>query len=103
MEESNKSQYKYCLIVKNREILKGSGVNVSLIIIHWKPYATYNNKKSTSLSLDNKVDKYILHYMILIYLKAYILCFMPKRALSWNKPSSSENNLSFSNWIPYNS
>ena len=45
MEESKKSQYKYCLIVKNREILKGSGVNVSWIIIHWKPYATYNNKK----------------------------------------------------------
>ena len=34
--------------VKNREILKGGGVNVSLIIIHWKPYATYNNKNSTS-------------------------------------------------------
>ena len=45
MEESKKSQYKYCLIVKNREILKGVGVNVSLIIIHWKPYATNNNKK----------------------------------------------------------
>ena len=42
MEESKKSQYK------NREILKGVGVNVSLIIIHWKPYATNNNKKSTS-------------------------------------------------------
>ena len=49
MEESKKSQYKYCLIVKkNREILKGVGVNVGLIIIHWKPYATNNNKKSTS-------------------------------------------------------
>ena len=48
MEENKKSQYKNCLIVKNREILKGFGVNVSLIIIHWKPYATYNNKKSTS-------------------------------------------------------
>ena len=47
MEESKKSQYEYCLTVKNREILKGTGVNVSLIIIHWKPYAT-NNKKSTS-------------------------------------------------------
>ena len=37
-------------IVKNRDILKGVkiGVNVSLIIIHWKPYATNNNKKSTS-------------------------------------------------------
>ena len=48
MEENKKSQYKNCLIVKNREILKGFGVNVSLIIIHWKPYATYNNKKSSS-------------------------------------------------------
>ena len=48
MEESKKSQYKYCLIVKNREILKGSCVNVSLIIIHWKPYATNNKKKSGS-------------------------------------------------------
>ena len=48
MEESKKSQYKYCLIVKNREILNGNGVNVSLIIIHWKPYATINNKNSTS-------------------------------------------------------
>ena len=39
MEESKKkSQHKYCLKVKNREILKGVGVNVSLIIIHWKPY-----------------------------------------------------------------
>ena len=45
MEESKKSQYKYCLIVKNSEIVKGAGVNVSLIIIHLKPYATYNNKK----------------------------------------------------------
>ena len=36
------------LTVKNREFLKGAGVNVSLIIIHWKPYATNNNKKSTS-------------------------------------------------------
>mgnify|MGYP003691327435 CR=1 FL=1 len=35
MEESKKSQYKYCLKVKNREILKGVGVNVGLIIIHW--------------------------------------------------------------------
>ena len=48
MEESKKNQYKYCLIVKNREILKGAGVNVSLLIIHWKPYATNNNKKSSS-------------------------------------------------------
>ena len=40
MEESKKSQYKYCRKVKNREILKRVGVNVSLIIIHWKPYAT---------------------------------------------------------------
>ena len=45
MEESKKSQYKYCLIVK---YIKGIGVNVSLIIIHWKPYATNNNKKSSS-------------------------------------------------------
>ena len=48
MEESKKSQYKYCLIVKKRDILKGVGVNVSLIIIHWKPYATYYNKKRPS-------------------------------------------------------
>ena len=47
MEESKESQYKYCLIVKNRDILKGDGVNVSLIIIYWKPFAT-NYKKSTS-------------------------------------------------------
>ena len=33
---------------KNREILKGVVVDVSLIIIHWKPYATNNNKKSSS-------------------------------------------------------
>ena len=50
MEESKKSQYEYCLTVKKREILKGAGVNVSLIIIHWKTYGTNNNKKSTSLS-----------------------------------------------------
>ena len=48
MEESKKSQYKYCLIVKNRDTFKGGVcVNVSLIIIHWKPYATNNNKKSS--------------------------------------------------------
>ena len=46
MEESKKNQYKYCLMVKKREILKGVGVNVSLIIINLKPYATNNNKKS---------------------------------------------------------
>ena len=45
MEERKKSQYKCCLIVKNRDIVKGVGVNVSLIIIHWKPFATNNNKK----------------------------------------------------------
>ena len=74
MEESKKSQYKYCLIVKNRDIFKGVGVNVSLIIIHWKPYATNNNKKSSSLSHDNKVDKYLLHvhtkiltYQLILY------------------------------------
>ena len=48
MEESKESQYKYCLIIKNRDILKGVGVNVSLIIIYLKPYATNNKKKSTS-------------------------------------------------------
>ena len=48
MEESKESQYKFRLIVKNRDILKGVGVNVSLIIIYWKPYATNYNKKSTS-------------------------------------------------------
>ena len=48
MEESKKSQYKNCLIVKNRDTFKGGVcVNVSLIIIHWKPYATNNNKKSS--------------------------------------------------------
>ena len=31
MEVSKKSQYKYCLKVKNRKIFKGVGVNVSLI------------------------------------------------------------------------
>ena len=41
MEKSKKRQ-------KNREILKGTGVNVSLIIIQWKPYATNNNKERTS-------------------------------------------------------
>ena len=56
-------QYKYCHIVQNREILKGVGVNVSLIIVHWKPYSTNNNKKSSSLSNDNKVDKYLLHVL----------------------------------------
>ena len=53
MEESKKSQYKFCLIVKNREIFKGVGVHVSLIIIHWKPYATNNKKKRSSLSHDD--------------------------------------------------
>ena len=48
MEESKGSQYEYRLTVKNRERLKGIGVNVSLIIIHWKPYATNINKKSSS-------------------------------------------------------
>ena len=48
MAESKKRQYEYCLTVKNREILKGTDVNVSLIIIHWKPFATNNNKKGTS-------------------------------------------------------
>ena len=48
MEESKKSQYKYCLMVKKREILKGVGVNISLITTRWKHYATNNNKKSTS-------------------------------------------------------
>ena len=47
MKECKKSQYKYCLIVKNREILKEVGVNVSFIIIHWKPYATNYNMKSS--------------------------------------------------------
>ena len=48
MEESKNSQNKYCHVVKNREFLKGVGVNVSLIIIHWKSYATNNNKKIAS-------------------------------------------------------
>ena len=48
MEESKKSQYKYCLIVKKKRNFKGVGVIVSLIIIHWKLYATNNNKKSSS-------------------------------------------------------
>ena len=48
MEESKESQYKNCLIVKNRDILKGVGVNFSLRIIYWKPYASNNKKKSTS-------------------------------------------------------
>ena len=48
MEESKKSQYKYCLKVKHREVFKGVDVNVSLIIIHWKPYATNYKKKSSS-------------------------------------------------------
>ena len=47
MEESKKSQYKCCLIEKKRN-LKGVGVIVSLIIIHWKLYATNNKKKSSS-------------------------------------------------------
>ena len=67
MEESKKSQYIYCLKVKNRDIFKGVGVNVSLIIIHWKPYASNNNKKRSSLSHDNKVDKYLLYNKILIF------------------------------------
>ena len=45
MEESKNSQYKNCFKVKNREIFKMVGVNVSLILIHWKPYATNNNNK----------------------------------------------------------
>ena len=43
---------------KNREILKGVGVNVSLIIIHGKPYATNNKKKNTSKSHDKKMILY---------------------------------------------
>ena len=45
MEESKNSQKKYCLIVKSRDSVKGVGVNVSFIIIHWKPFAINNNKK----------------------------------------------------------
>ena len=98
MEESKKSPYKYCLIVKNRDTFNGGGGGVSLIIIHWKPYATNNNKKRSSLSHDNKVDKYLLQvhnkfltYQLILYngylllhLKACIFCFIPKKALSWN-------------------
>ena len=64
MEESQKSQYKYCLIVKKEQFLRGL-----VLSIHWKPYATNNNKKSSSISHDNKVDKYLLHVheKILIY------------------------------------
>ena len=40
MEESKESQYKYCPTVKSRDILKGVGVNVTLIIIYLKPFAT---------------------------------------------------------------
>ena len=45
MEESKKSRYKYCLIVKNRDILKGVkiGVNYSL-----EALCNNNNKKNTS-------------------------------------------------------
>ena len=41
-KKMRKSQYKYGLIVKNRELLKVVDVNVSLTIIHWKPFATNN-------------------------------------------------------------
>ena len=63
MEESKKSQYKYCLIVINRDVLKGGGVNVSLIIIYWKPYATNNNKKISSLSHIIKLINISYMYM----------------------------------------
>ena len=66
MEVSKKSQYKYCLF-------KGVGVNVSLIIIHWKPDATNNSKKSSSLSHENKVDKYLLQVHINKILNIYQL------------------------------
>ena len=44
-------------------------VIINAMISNQKPYATNNNKKSRSLSHDNKVDKYLLHVhnKILIY------------------------------------
>ena len=44
MDESKKSLYKYCLIVKMENEVK---LNACLIIIYWKLYAA-NNKKSNS-------------------------------------------------------
>ena len=72
MEESKESQYKYCLIVKNRDILKG----VSLIIICWKPYATFNKKKSTLQSHDNKTD--FVQWILIVTFKSMHLVFHAK-------------------------
>ena len=79
MEESKESQYKYCLIVKNRNILKGVCVNVSLIIICWKPYATFNKKKSTLQSHDNKTD--FVQWILIATSKSMHLVFHAKQGL----------------------
>ena len=63
MDVSEKSPYKYCLIVKMEN---GVRVKAGLIIIYWKLYST-NNKKSNSLSNDDKANRYRLHYKILTY------------------------------------
>ena len=69
MEESKKSQYKYCLIVKNREILKGVGVNVSLK--HWN-FVTYSQRSWVTCQQDNGFLK-LQHG-----LKDHRLQFVPK-------------------------
>ena len=79
MEEIKESQYKQCLIVKNRDILKGVGVNVSLIIICWKPYATFNKKKSTLQSHDNKTD--FVQWILIVTSKSMHLVFHAKQGL----------------------
>ena len=109
MEESKESQYKHCLTVKSRDILKGVGVNVTLIMIYLKPFATNNKKKSTSESYDNNVDEYLLHnktdfvqWIVIVTAKSMHLVFHAKRPLMWNE-FFLQQSLSFSHWIPFNS
>ena len=69
------------------------------MIIYLKPYATYNKKKSTSLSHDNKVDKYISHnktdfvqWIVIVTSKSMHLVFYAKKVgirFSYNNISLS--------------
>lgn len=54
LDESKKSQYNYCFIVKiDEKKFKRARVNVGLIINHWKHN---NNKNSWSFSYNNKAN-----------------------------------------------
>ena len=60
MDESRKSQYKYCHKVKIFKKIKGIRDNVGFITIHCMQLQN-NHKKSCSLSYDNKANEYRLH------------------------------------------